>query len=197
MMRTLLFTLICLACSVALAATVYRWVDENGTVHYSDQPHANAEKMSVQSAQTYPATATPSQAAAQANARAAQPAAPAGDAGDSGSNYQGCAIVDPQDGTDLSNVEQLNVSVRTDPVLRQGDKIFILMDGAAVNGGKSTGSQFSISPVDRGEHVLQAVVRDSSGNLMCQSSGITVVVHQNSILNPANPQNRNPAVRPH
>ena len=192
MMRTLLFTLMSLACSLALAATVYRWVDENGTVHYSDQPHPNAQKMSVQSAQTYPASETPSQAAAQANAHAAA-AAPGEEGGDA--LYRGCAIVDPQDGAALANVDQLNVSVRTDPALRQGDKIFILMDGTAVNGGKSTGSQFSISPVERGEHVLQAVVRDGQGNLMCQTPGVTVEVHMNSILNPNNPQNLRP--RPH
>ena len=44
-MRTLTFTLMCLVGSLALAATVYRWVDENGVVHYSDQPHPNAEAL--------------------------------------------------------------------------------------------------------------------------------------------------------
>ena len=33
-----------LACTAAVAATVYKWVDENGVVHFSDQPHENAEK---------------------------------------------------------------------------------------------------------------------------------------------------------
>ena len=37
----------------AVAATVYKWVDENGVVHYSDQPHPNAQKIHVQAAQTY------------------------------------------------------------------------------------------------------------------------------------------------
>ena len=39
------------------------------------------------------------------------------------------------------------------------------MDGTALNGGNPTGTQFSISPVDRGSHTLQAVVRDAAGNL--------------------------------
>ena len=186
-MRTLLFTLMSLACSLALAATVYKWVDENGTVHYSDQPHANAQKVEVQAAQTYPATATPSQAAAAANANAGN------DATDK--SYRGCAIVNPQDGTQVANVDTLGVSVRTDPGLHAGDQIFILMDGTALNGGSPTGAQFTITPVERGSHTLQAVVRDASGNLMCQTPGITVDVHQNSILNPANPQNNQ--ARPH
>src|SRR4029077_3941372 len=53
-MRTLVFTLMSIVCSLALAGvTVYRWVDEQGIVHYSDQPHANAEKVHVNAAQTY------------------------------------------------------------------------------------------------------------------------------------------------
>jgi hypothetical protein len=46
-MRILPFTLMSLACSVVLAATVYKWTDEDGVVHYSDQPHPNAEKVPV------------------------------------------------------------------------------------------------------------------------------------------------------
>ena len=52
-MRTLLFTLMSLACTVALAATVYKWVDEDGVVHYSDQPHENAQKVELKAPQTY------------------------------------------------------------------------------------------------------------------------------------------------
>jgi hypothetical protein len=190
MMRTLLFTLLLsVASSLVLAATVYKWVDENGTVHYSDQPHPNAQKIQVEAAQTYPASAS---AAAVASA-AAQLEHPAG--AQAGPAYRGCAIVSPQDGASFANVDEMSVSVRTDPSLHSGDQVFILMDGTAVNGGNPTGPQFSISPVERGEHVLQAVVRDSSGNLMCQTPGVTVAVHQNSVLNPANPQNLRP--RPH
>jgi hypothetical protein len=190
MMRTLLFTLMSLACSLALAATVYKWVDENGTVHYSDQPHANAEKVQVQAAQTYPANASAASVAAAANAVEARSAAPSAD-----NAYRGCAIADPRDGAEFASIDVLNVTVRTNPAVRSGDQIYILMDGSALNGGNPTGSQFSISPVDRGSHTLQAVVRDGSGNLMCQSPAVTVEIHQNSLLNPANPQNRAP--RPH
>jgi hypothetical protein len=115
------------------------------------------------------------------------------DAGDR--SYRGCASVNPTDGTEVANVDSLSVSVRTDPAVHSGDQIYILMDGTALNGGNATGPQFTISPVDRGSHTLQAVVRDAAGNLLCQTPGITVDVHQNSVLNPNNPQNIRP--RPH
>ena len=55
-MRAMIFTLLSmLACTVTVAATVYRWVDENGVTHYSDQPHENAEKVTVAAPQTYSA----------------------------------------------------------------------------------------------------------------------------------------------
>ena len=72
---------------------------------------------------------------------------------------------------------------RCDP----GDQVFVTLDGQALNDGRPTGAQFTISPVERGTHVLQAAVRDSGGALLCQTSGVSYSVHQPSVLNPANP----------
>ena len=176
-MRRRLFILMSLVCSLALAATVYKWVDENGVVHYSDQPHPNAKKLSVQAAQTYKA--------------ADMPGAPGGPAAPPASAqptpYQGCAIAQPADDQAFPNVDSLTVIVRTSPALRPGDQVFLMLDGQPVNGGVATGNQFTLTPVDRGTHTLQAVVRDSEGGLMCQTPAVTYHVHQPSILNPANP----------
>ena len=55
-MRATLFTLMSVAsCAVALAGSVYKWVDENGVTHYSDQPHENAQKVELKAPQTYSA----------------------------------------------------------------------------------------------------------------------------------------------
>jgi Domain of unknown function (DUF4124) len=182
-MRSLLFTLISVVCSVATAATVYKWVDEDGVVHYSDQPHPNAQKLQLQEAQTYKA---PPVESTRANGAAnAQPASSAL------SGYQGCAIVQPTDNQDFANIASLTVVVQTDPRLRPGDQVFVTYDGQPLNGSSATGGTFVISPVDRGTHSLQAVVRSSDGTIMCQSSGVTFNVHQPSLLNPANP------IKPH
>ena len=53
-----------LACSAVLAATVYKWVDDDGVVHYSDQPHPNAQKLQVHDVQTYRPSAGDTAAAA-------------------------------------------------------------------------------------------------------------------------------------
>jgi len=77
--------------------------------------------------------------------------------------------------------------VRTDPALRTGDQIFLVLDGQPLNGGAATGSQFTLTSVERGTHTLQALVRDSDGGIMCQTPGVTYHVHQPSVLNKANP----------
>jgi uncharacterized protein DUF4124 len=185
-MRKSAFTLLLLGCSLALAQTVYKWVDENGVVHYSDQPHANAEKVHVPAAQTYQAPPT---------ADAADVTAPPAD---NTNYYQGCAIVQPANAQAFANVDSLTIVVQTDPQLRPGDRIFMTLDGQPLNGGAPTGASFTLSPVDRGTHTLQAVVRDGQGTTLCQPSGVTFDVQQNTLLNPNNPNNRIPTpLKPH
>ena len=180
-MRRTVFTLISIGCSfaaaLAIAGTVYKWVDEKGVVHYSDQPHTNAQKIQLQQAQTYKAGASP--AAPPAPPVPAEAAAPTG--------YRGCAVIQPQADQTFANVDSLTVVVQTDPPLHAGDQIFVTYDGQPLNGNAGTGSRLTISPVERGTHTVQAVVRDSDGTVVCQAPGITFNVHQPSILNPANP----------
>jgi hypothetical protein len=184
-MRRLLFTLMTsasLVCAVAAASTtVYKWVDENGVVHYSDQPHPNAQKLEVEGVQTYKPTQLP-------YASEVPPAAvPSADAG----GYKACAIRQPAPDETLENTDKVAVSVQTDPVTRPGDQIFATLDGAPVNNGAATGTSFSLSSLDRGEHTLAVQVRDGAGQVLCTSSSVTFYVHLPSIANPSNP------VRPH
>ncbi|MBV8911344.1 MAG: DUF4124 domain-containing protein, partial [Gammaproteobacteria bacterium] len=155
----------------------YKWVDQNGVVHYSDQPHPNAQKMQLEQAQTYKA---------QPGANTAAPPAPPVPDSATPSGYRGCAIVQPQDDQSLANVDALTVVVQTEPALRSGDQIFITYDGQPLN-ANAGGGRFTISPVDRGTHTLAAGVRDSAGTVVCQAHGVTFNVHQPSILNPSNP----------
>jgi hypothetical protein len=183
-MRGILFTLISLACSVVLASTtIYKWVDENGVVHYSDQPHQNAEKLQVEGAQTYPSSGARTPYGQQRHGedssrqRAEEP-------------YEGCSIVQPGAEQTLENVDSTVVNVQTIPALRQGDRIYLSMDGQPLNGGQPTGNPFGISQLVRGSHTLSAQVRGTDGTVLCQSQ-INFYVHQPSVANPASP------IRPH
>jgi hypothetical protein len=76
------------------------------------------------------------------------------------------------------------------PIPHDGDKAFLLLDGARVANFPTAGGPFTLSNIDRGQHTLQAVVQDESGKLLCQSANVSFTVLQASVLNPANPNHK-------
>jgi hypothetical protein len=188
-MRWKLFTLMLLAGPLAFAGPIYKWVDENGVTHYSDQPHENAQKLQLGPVQTYKATSY----AVPAAAATAAPSA----------SYR-CAVNSPGDQQDFPDASSVAVSVHVDPQ-NQDNQIFVMLDGRLVPGLPTQGPQFTLNNVDRGEHNVAVVVRDPAGKAVCQSAPVTFFVRQPSLLapaNPNNPANENPApppvgIRPH
>jgi hypothetical protein len=175
-MRSILFTLLSIVCTAAIAGTVYKWVDEDGVTHFSDQPHENAQKVELAAPQTYSA---PPRAAAPASSprTAAQPPASA---------YQSCALVAPTNDQTFPNALSVPVSVQLAPQQRPGDQVFLVLDGTRVPGVAPAGTSFTM-PIERGSHTLQAVVQDSTGKVVCQSASVTFHALQPSVLNPQNP----------
>jgi hypothetical protein len=174
-MRAIVFTLLSVLCTAAFAATVYKWVDENGITHYSDQPHENAQKVTVAQPQTYKAPKLPAE---QASAAAPPKVAPP---------YSSCAIAQPANEDTFPNATSVDAAVVTNPAVRSGDEVVLLLDGSRVTNFPPGGGGATISPVERGTHSLQAIIRDGNGQVVCQSANITFTVLQPSILNPANP----------
>ena len=178
-MRHIRFTLICLGLLpvAALAdnghTTVYKWVDAQGVVHYSDQPHPNAQKLEIRGAQTFSAPPLP-QSSSNSAPVPTQAAGPA---------YDNCAISQPADQQTLTNVNQATAVVQTSPQLRPGDQIRFFLDGRQIAGA---GTSFNF-PVVRGQHSAQALIEDSTGQIVCETSTVTFFVHQPSVQNPHNP----------
>ena len=174
-MRAFLFTLLSVLCTAAFAATVYKWVDENGVTHYSDQPHENAQKVTVAQPQTYKALKPPPE---QASA-AAPPKAPP--------PYSNCAITQPANDDTFPNATSVGAAVATNPGVRPGDEVVLLLDGSRVPSFPPSGGSTTINGIDRGTHTLQVIIRDGNGQVVCQSTNVTFTVLQPSVLNPANP----------
>ncbi len=185
MKRRVLFTLMCLACPVVLATTVYKWVDENGVIHYSDQPHPNAQKLQVAGVQTY--------------SPGAQSASPAAEESKPQSNpYRGCVIAQPLDQQTLPNAQSVFIRVQSDPQPHAGDRIYITMDGQGLNGGQPTSLSYNVTPIDRGAHTVQATIRSPADEVLCQTPSITFYVQQPNLFSPANSgQQPAPNPRPH
>src|SRR5580693_8081615 len=179
-MRALLFTLMCVVAAAAAAAAssssaVYKWVDENGVTHYSDQPHPGAQKIQLQSAQTYKAQG---QRAPPVIPRNRPPGAQA---------YTSCVVSRPTSQEMFQNTQTVPASVHVEPDLRAGDRISVLLDGAPVSADIPVDSEFALNSVYRGAHSLVARVEDSTGAVVCQSPSVTFNVRQSSLLSPNSP----------
>lgn len=175
-MRGTLFTLILFACSVTLAATtVYKWVDENGVTHYSDQPHENAAKVEVRDPTTFSAKNGP----ASAVARAAQ-----GESVPPGGAYQSCSLSQPTPDQVFLSAYSVTVVVSTSPALRPGDRVVVTLDGRPLTDLAAASTSITINPIDRGTHSVEATIQDPDGQAVCSTSSATFHVRQPSLLSP-------------
>jgi hypothetical protein len=166
----------------ALADTItYRWVDAQGVVHYSDQPHPGAQEIHLTGAQTY--HGTPDNLSSAASPAAPPPAA-------SPSAYRSCAITQPVADSSLFAPEAVDVSVRLSPALRPGDQLGVLVDGAALQ-PQGDGGSFQLPAPDRGAHTVTAEVRDAEGTVLCSATAVTFYVQRPSVNSPASP------IKPH
>lgn len=175
--RTVICLILCLAAAGAPAATTYRWVDADG-VHYSDQPHVGADKVSLGQAQTY-------SAAPQAPAPVSAPRTR-----ETPFSYSSCAVVQPADDQVLFESEAVTVAVQTVPAKRAGDHVTVSFDGSSLEPASPDQLSFRISPIERGTHTLTAMVSGPAGRVLCQSAPVTFHVRQPSVVAPANPAGR-------
>jgi len=170
-MRTFITIIAVLAAGVVMAQA-YRWVDEDGVVHFSDRPVEGAERIFLpeQNRGTRRVFAPPPPPAQDDDAEQSQPEVFA---------YEIIEVVAPAPEETLWNIESvLNVSLRVVPALRQGDQVRVYFDGEArmVNG-----TNFQIEEVYRGVHNIQVEIVDSTGKLMVRSLPNRFYVQQNSI----------------
>ncbi len=162
-----------LLATAAVFAQAYRWVDESGTVHYSDRPAPGAERIEL-----------PSDSRVTSRRRFTPPA-PARSANeqmpDSGPfKYESIAFASPAAEETLWNIEGvLNVTLELRPALRDGHQVRVYFDG---NPRTVDSASFQIQEVYRGVHNLQAEILDASGKLMIRSVPNRFYVQQNTII---------------
>jgi hypothetical protein len=188
-MRTILFTLMSATAMAAAIAggptsggsTVYKWVDDDGVIHFSDQPHENATKVELKAPQTYTAQKTTSSPATNRSA------APGSSSSKPAQSYTSCSITEPTNDQMFMNTSTVNAGVVASPPIRPGDTAIVTMDGQKVPGVPAEGGQFTISPVDRGTHSIQVTIQDAQGHSICQSPSVTFHVHQPSTQAPQQP----------
>jgi hypothetical protein len=160
---------------VAAAATadVWRWVDDNGVVHFSDTPVQGAERIDVsESSRTTGArvyTPPPQFAADGEPAPEVQQEF----------RYESLTVASPAAEETLWNIEgTLSVSLALTPGLQSGHQVRVYFDGQPrmVNS-----TSFTINEVFRGVHNIQAEVLDETGKLMIRSQPNRFYVQQTTV----------------
>lgn len=174
-MKTLIGMLLLGLALPALAAT-YRWVDENGVVHYSDRPQENAEEIDLGRAQGYqpPARARSISRDAPA-ARESTASAPA---------YESLRVVRPAEQSTYRNIGgQLPVTLSLTPALKPGHRLRVYFDGQPIANWPERLLSFTLTDVYRGEHNLRAEVIGVDGEVLVASDPVTFFVHQTNLFN--------------
>ncbi|HTC52224.1 MAG TPA: DUF4124 domain-containing protein [Steroidobacteraceae bacterium] len=164
-MRGLPLLILLGACTGAWAATVYKWVDDNGVVHFSDQPNPKAQKIEVAGAQTY--GAPPPAAAPPAAAPAPATAPPV------------CVIDTPAAGQVFLETYAITGHV-TLAHAGEGSQTMLRLDGADISGSLGPGGGFALGQVERGEHTLTLQVTNDHGEVSCQGAPVSFSVRQRS-----------------
>jgi len=171
-MRLFIFVSILLAAST-VPAQVYRWVDDDGIVQYSDKPYPGAERIELPRDNRVASRAryTPPPRAPKSPDQ--QPAVT------EAFKYQSLTVASPAAEETLWNIEGvLNVSLDLNPALQDGHRVRAYFDGKP---RMVTGTSFQIEEVYRGVHNLQVEVVDAKGKLMIRSTTNRFYVQQNTI----------------
>jgi len=155
---------------------MYRWVDDQGVVHYSDTPHPGAEQLSISGAQTYHGTPAPPAPASAPDKTADAP-------------YQSCAITQPAADSDIFAPEAVNIAVQLVPTLRPGDQLGVAVDGQTL--APLAGGTYQVVQPERGTHTISAEVRGADGAVLCTAAPVSFSVQRPSVFAPQTP------VKPH
>lgn len=180
-MRTFIVLVVTLVTHAAVAADVYRYVDEKGNTVFTDQPRPGALRMVVEPAPATSVVVPVLPAAPQAPAKA-----PSKPGSETFAGYTDLRITQPAPNEALVNtVGDVDVSLNLHPPLRAdlGHGLTVLLDGAPV-AQNSTRMNLVLNNVDRGEHVLEAYVLDGAGAVLIQSAPVRFSLQRPSLLQP-------------
>jgi hypothetical protein len=156
--------------ATAVCAQAYRWVDEDGVVHFSDRPQPGAEQIELPDANVTTVRPYGRSTSRRQNDDDEPPTEFA---------YTELAISSPAAEETLWNIEGvLNVTLIARPNLRPGDRIRVYFDGQPRMMNQLS---FELDNVWRGVHNIQAEIVDPAGNLMIRSLPNRFYVQQTTV----------------
>lgn len=165
-------------------AEIYRSVDANGTVIYSDQPNQKSEVVSLPSvniatqSNTHNTNATTDTTSATTKKKVP---------------YTQFKIISPTDQQTFQNATEIPVSVSISPALQEGDKIQFYLDGKAVS-DPITDTSFSIPKIKgteevitRGTHSISATLLNEESQVIKTTPSVVIFTHYVTLFSPSRP----------
>ena len=162
-----------LAAFAVQAAVIYKWVDADGVVHYSDQASPGAEKIYTSSSSSAAAAATRSSGSPQ------QPQAPQ----PQGLGYSEFAITAPMSDQTFFGDDVVFVNLTLVPSLRGSHGIIWHLNGKQLDSPPNPVA-FPLPHLDRGTYTIAATVTDQNTGEAQTSNTVTFFVRQPSSLSP-------------
>jgi hypothetical protein len=184
--------LLLLGCTLMLSSNVqatsremWVWKDANGVTHYSDVPAPGAKRITI------------------AGSSPGSPPPPATTTSDEGATrperapvtvqYDSLGFTVPEEGATFFAADaSIEVQVTSNPMLAKGDRLLVYLDGRQVDAAENS-YQHMLTGLDRGVHMLTAVILDQQGNEKISSAPRNFSVRIDAA---DNPRNVGPALKP-
>lgn len=161
--------------SMTASAEVYRQVDSQGNVTFSDTPSRGAERIQVK-----PVTTVTLPKMRDIESRLAPEPKPASNQADS--LYSKITFTAPENNQAFySGSGDIAFQVTSTPPLLEGHQFEVTLDGQPV--GQNASGTFTVRNVFRGTHSAQVNVVDARGRPVATGDSITFTVHRPTILN--------------
>jgi hypothetical protein len=179
MKQLVIILLASLAFVTAHAGDLYKWVDNHGVVHYSDEPHKGAKKVDLPGLSRYSRPSAPVSSNTHDNTSSSADA------------YKQFEVVTPKSKQTIhANDGKVPVNVAMDPPLRQGEKLVYTLDDKRA--GTSTSTSITLTNVVRGTHTLAVSAINGKGKTVARAPSVTFYVRHHSLLNKKNPASQFP-----
>ncbi len=156
-------------------AELYKWIDKDGSIIYSDTPPYEGAKQLVPPG----LTTTPA-----VKVEKKKPTTPTSSDDSDDFKYTGFRIISPKhDQAIRDNQGNIAISLAITPSinLKKGHYVTMTLDGKDIE-EKFISASITLKNIDRGSHTLSATLKNKTGQILMSSKPITLHLHRFSTL---------------
>ncbi|WP_445156629.1 DUF4124 domain-containing protein [Halomonas sp. E14] len=178
MTKAVALLILWLMAASAFATTIYRTVDAQGNVIFSDNPERGGEAVQLAPLTVVPASAGERRSVVAPRVEGIAPRVPAAP-GQPFMPYDTFRIFSPRQGAALpaSHAGNLQVALLIEPPLRTDHQVRLLVDGRVSQTALHT-SAFMLSNLASGRYELQAELLDARGEIRHRTPPVSLVVER-------------------